>query len=900
MIVEEISLEHWRGFGRKHTFSFDSGLNLLAGENEAGKSTIFEALWRVIFDRHNSTASEIRDMQPEGTTLAPSSSIVFVQSGRRYRLVKRFLGRPLSELWEEHNGAFSLIHEGDMADSRAIEIVGGAGTSKGASKEHHRGLAHALWYLQMEQPLPDNAWNAAIGNGIGGVVQKITSTPKEEEVMRLVEEDYQGAFTPTGKVKVSSDLAAAQHRSAEIESELNVLRERISSAEGTRNSIEALLPRLSEANASYDAAEREIERLAIEVRANEGLVSQINELASRLELKESELSSLEKLFSDITKRNSEMERFRQELEAIIEETSSTEVDLRTAAKTRLRSQEQWHLELEPRLKNAESLLAKLLALERLRKLEKDESRLGIDIGRRKELADIIRLKREGLSRLNAPDEIEWSQLGMKETELRVAEAEVRASSIHVSFRLEDPEARITPNPKVDPEGNEYSIAGPTTFQIDGVGEVVVKGGGKSLEDARASAEKARLEVEKILRKYSAESTGALSLLVEERRGAESAVSDAEREIARIDQQHPDAEEEYRRVQDGIQSERAKAGDTAVQYSGLGGQKIREMARELEAKKAELISLIQSAQKEEREAADRESSLLNARAALGSRLADTKARIGVLGEENMRALSQFGSLKLLEDKLNALRQAVDEEHRKLDALRFDHSSRVRGLNEKLADAESARKETGERRAMLNRSLIEMRARIEAASGENTYSRIADLEAEGEHIANRMKTLARRAKGLKLLRETLLMRRQALSSELTGPVTELVSRWFDEITGGRYEVVEMDSNLLPRGVRKTGGSSISLRNLSHGTQEQVVVLVRLALGVLASGEERNLVVLDDRLVNADPERLGRLASVLQEASMKCQILLATCNQLSYTGVRARMIQVPEDGIGRNTTS
>ncbi|NLA32243.1 MAG: hypothetical protein GX880_10570 [Methanomicrobiales archaeon] len=85
------------------------------------------------------------------------------------------------------------------------------------------------------------------------------------------------------------------------------------------------------------------------------------------------------------------------------------------------------------------------------------------------------------------------------------------------------------------------------------------------------------------------------------------------------------------------------------------------------------------------------------------------------------------------------------------------------------------------------------------------------------------------------------------------------------------------------------------LSYGTHEQVIVLLRLAMGVLLSNDERNLVVIDDRLVNADPIRMRRLCRILEEVAVNhCQIVVATCNDTPYAGVRGKVIQVPRDGL------
>ncbi len=130
-------------------------------------------------------------------------------------------------------------------------------------------------------------------------------------------------------------------------------------------------------------------------------------------------------------------------------------------------------------------------------------------------------------------------------------------------------------------------------------------------------------------------------------------------------------------------------------------------------------------------------------------------------------------------------------------------------------------------------------------------------------------------------------------LTQPIRELVGPWLRALTGGRYENIDLDNELPPTALARTDGAPLSLSLLSYGTHEQVIVLVRLAMGVLAGREEKQIVVLDDRLVNADSVRAGRFLGILEDAGEKCQILMTTCNDALYAGVNAGLVRIPEDG-------
>ena len=70
--------------------------------------------------------------------------------------------------------------------------------------------------------------------------------------------------------------------------------------------------------------------------------------------------------------------------------------------------------------------------------------------------------------------------------------------------------------------------------------------------------------------------------------------------------------------------------------------------------------------------------------------------------------------------------------------------------------------------------------------------------------------------------------------------------------------------------------------------------LAIGFALSAEERHLVVLDDKLVHADADRMHRFARIVEEVAERCQVLIATCNELSYSSLEAQKIEVPSSGL------
>jgi uncharacterized protein YhaN len=78
---------------------------------------------------------------------------------------------------------------------------------------------------------------------------------------------------------------------------------------------------------------------------------------------------------------------------------------------------------------------------------------------------------------------------------------------------------------------------------------------------------------------------------------------------------------------------------------------------------------------------------------------------------------------------------------------------------------------------------------------------------------------------------------------------------------------------------GALSVSPKDLSHGTKEQLSFLFRLVLAEVLSGSEPQLMVLDDSFVNSDPQRFAGLIELIRAYAGKIQFLVFSCNEAGY---------------------
>ncbi len=103
---------------------------------------------------------------------------------------------------------------------------------------------------------------------------------------------------------------------------------------------------------------------------------------------------------------------------------------------------------------------------------------------------------------------------------------------------------------------------------------------------------------------------------------------------------------------------------------------------------------------------------------------------------------------------------------------------------------------------------------------------------------------------------------------------VRQWLPRVTGARYADCRVDPESLRIEVRAAGGEWRRAELLSHGTAEQVYLLLRLALArhLAAPGEVCPL-ILDDAVAACDRKRKPALLDTLREISAAAQVILFT---------------------------
>lgn len=208
-------------------------------------------------------------------------------------------------------------------------------------------------------------------------------------------------------------------------------------------------------------------------------------------------------------------------------------------------------------------------------------------------------------------------------------------------------------------------------------------------------------------------------------------------------------------------------------------------------------------------------------------------------------------------------ALDDLRAAETAVSADREARIRAAFEAEAAAmrsyESASKAAAEARAQLEerkRTLTIVPEAEEAlAAAECELARIDSLD-----------------RTLELARSFLLRAQERIHRSIAPLLAEQVTAWLPRITSGRYTAALVDPATLAVGVRAESGAWREAALLSHGTAEQVYLLLRIALAdQLTRHGELCPLILDDPTPHFDTERTLAVLDLLLQVSEERQVVL-----------------------------
>ncbi len=357
-----------------------------------------------------------------------------------------------SELSEERDGKWNLISDGDAADGKVLELIGGVRTGRGASKAEHWGLLRYLWARQGEAAdWPEWEDEAGAGARIRAGLAQVDIDPLLELLRAQFWEAQGTQFTTTGRVSKNSPLQIAEQTVEELESELADVRANMEQADRD-------LQELQQLRGVFEARGREKAEAEKKARGLTDVLRQVELLQKDLERFEGAFAGAEKQLNAIHEDKESLGKAKDGLEA-----TEKERDRRKAEEQRTRREEKENREALTSLNNSAKALQKKLdsarrSEERLREigelyeLEEDLAKLRKSLDAARSQQDVLSELRRKRAAMPDVKKRQVARLEQRERELR--ELAVRAESIGLRVSMEPERSAVV---SVDRDGAEETI-----------------------------------------------------------------------------------------------------------------------------------------------------------------------------------------------------------------------------------------------------------------------------------------------------------------------------------------------------------------------------------------------------------------------------------------------------------
>ncbi|CAB3694271.1 AAA family ATPase [Paraburkholderia rhynchosiae] len=867
MKLQSIAIQEFKQFtGRLVIEDLQPGLNLFVGPNEAGKSTIAEAVRSVFLERYK--ASHLKDLLPWGKASGqPSVEVSFDLDGAACRLSKQFVTRQRCEL-----KIGQAVFGEDEAEDKLAALLGFSRAARGPLKAENAGVPGLLWVQQGgTQEMRDSTGHAA--QYLRDALSQLSGSREsagEDALIAAVQRELRQLLTARTQ-KSTGPLAEAEVALAALIVERDDLNRQ-------REQFEENIARLAAQQEAFEETERkrpwelhEQKAVLAQQRADAAaeLERSVQSLAQTLKVSEAELALSLQQEQAAVEIETAVARERQQLVAARANVSAVETEHAQAA-SRVAQCEQAFADANRALElaNAAVTAADLRSQLGLHRVERE--RLEAAIGAASEANDALLEAARAAAALEI-DETKLKRLSSLDAALSVLRARTEAAMTRIEYRLNG--AIMVGDAQISGEGvlrlDEEKLIG-----LGALGELHVIPGVSDLS-ARLS-ELASLEAQhgQLLQALGVASLGEAELRHEQWR-------------ALVAQQKSHAKVLEAHAPQGIDALRAALASATARLQTANERltSLPDVSAAVpldEARRSADIArdALESARKMLNEAAEKRSTGIAMAESLATQLQRKEAQLNDAAFCQNRARWQA---KIVEQRVQveALTKQREGRERELDAARLDdpaaEAKRYR------ASAELARQEQHERQVRI----AHLRSQLETVGASGLGERLAALDAKVEQATRRKDELSLRAGALSLLDEVLVAERDAAVAQLRAPLTERLGHYLKRIFP--QSIIALGDDLSPATLDRYGRAD-TLDALSFGTREQLGILTRLAYADLLKASGRpTLLMLDDAAVHTDAGRRDAIKRALIDAATRHQILVFTCHPELWDdlGVRQRAI-------------
>lgn len=879
MRFHEIEMHNVRGIDSLAVRDIaDRGVIVISGENESGKTTIADALEAALTVKWKSRAAEALSLYSHNTQDKPRIKVRMELDGYEFTLDKTFgttkdagttitVHVPHPETLKDEAAEKWLEQRRDSADTENLWQVFVAEQGQAQKTLSLGGFTQVT-----------NALQTATGQR--------AETAAESGIFDAVKQIFHEFYTKAGKPKKAltdvekalSEARRVRDEAAEKVREFDALNEEANNNEENQKAQRELLPTAVAEVARWAEAAEELQKFRVAVDAarqksesaqqrydsavktqkdREALIGELDKASASVqsvqqaasELEKSYLSEKNNIDKAQAKRDAAVKEYRAARKA--EDTAAVEVQLAELRDTKQK--------LSARVEKIESLREKLA--EHRAAIAKNP----VEDSALEEVQKAAGILRTAMAVLQAASPV------AKVTAKAAAELTVDGEKVTIS-----------------PEGEAVTryITSPVVFAVGDIDIEVSPGTGA--EKSQREVHRAEEKLRDLLENLGVDSP-------EEAQQSNTRRRQAALEAERLEVALAEASEDrdFLSVQEDLDSVTSGVDIAAERYQELSGEPAPEEIS-IESAKAKLEDLAKTRRQaeEKREQADGVLSVLTRRPAQEKYMEAVSNLESARSVEKVRADALSGAREKASDAevyatVENRKKELENELASFAEAQAELSKRdAEDVADSLEGARGRVERSEARLAALEKRRNEIRVHLDYFDSAN--EKLAAAEGAVERAQRQWASVSRRALAAKTLYETLLKARKESRAAIAAPLLKKLDEYGGNVFGPDT-TFEM-SESLEISSRSNAQGSFAVSDLSGGAQEQLDILLRLAVAGVMEGGQGAPVIIDDALGYSDENRLRRMNNAIARAGRDMQVIVLTCDENRFDRVKdARLLKI-----------
>lgn len=863
------------------------GVNIIAGDNEDGKSTILHAVRAALCTKYSVTGKELQWLQPYGSVANPEIGLDFDLGAERYSLKKCFGKKGSAEL----RSAGTIFNGSEVEEQlQKLCFTGSAEKSKDLAQSN---IWSVLWVDQgtaFLSPEVGELGRKTLQTALEGELGKIVGGDDGQAILRNIKDLYLEWYTPTGRDKEKSEYKVALDHLQKLKLAHAEASQKFEHFEKTIEQLDSVRAdlrnheeqkSLAAAKEQYEAAL--VKQKGVAAKRAEHQQAQQKEKAESAEytaaseawrLRRSILTDIE----DVQKRTKE----NKEKTGLLQSQHAAAAQLRTTAMETQTAQKQAYESALKAFDLAEDveLLIRLATSKRVQ----DENLAGARAAAEKAQS----IQKEG-SAIKI-DRASLEKLRLLERQLFEADTKLKACATQLEFKPDAGSIVSVDDQPLD-TANSMLLTEETTFTLAGWGQIHVRPGGGELKALKVAvetnktkfaAELAALGVsgikhaEELDRRKTALQTEFNTLKAEALKYAPAGIPALANECATIADQLKEIRSKFGADADDHTLKSLDEAKAALQVSRNNRDVCRNQLAEADKTLATCVADFNRIDAQVKELLTQEKTFIAEQSRLDEKLAKERTK-----EDDTLLDQRMTEAKVRLGQASALRQTLETE------LQNENAD---ALDQQVVALATALEKLQAQLQILREAEIRLTTSLQEQGTTGIAEELQKLSGKIEQCEETVNKTRKHSRAIKLLWDTLSETEQSSKDQLTGPLMihlePLIAEVFDDgrlgISSASFSITHIDRS----------GVTEPYDHLSVGTREQLSVLTRLAFAnVLAESGVPAIVVLDDALVYSDEERLQKMQQTILRAGKKFQVLILTCRQRDYKGLDANFIRLPD---------